>query len=172
MFLKTCTWPSRPVDVWRPTFLVVLEWMEAICRPTRRQRRCGMYMLWTILDLAEGHWWTVMAMHVYECTCQKNCYTFVFVYVIPIVKLRGAQRSTFRLQLAKRETDLHLLKTPTRGDSQSSVPLRILRILRLRKYLVIFLVCYNKYLGSDPNRSSFIDCNNPLHRPSELSILD
>ena len=112
-----------------------------------------------------------MAMPVYECTCQKNCYTFVFVYVIPIVKLRGAQRSTFRLQLAKRETDLHLLKTPTHGDSQSSVPLR-LRILRLRKYLVIFLVCYNKYLGSDPNRSSFIDCNNPLHHPLELSILD
>ena len=170
MFLKTCTWPSRPVDVWRPTFLVVLEWMEAICRSTQRQRRCGMYMLWTILGLAEGHWWTVMAMPVYECTCQKNCYTFVFVYVIPIVKLRGAQRSTFRLQLAKRETDLHLLKTPTRGDSQSSVPLR-LRILRLRKYLVIFLVCYNKYLGSDPNRSSFLDCNNQLDHPLELSVI-
>ena len=78
-----------------------------------------------------------MAMHVYECTCQKNCYTFVSVYVIPIVKLRGAQRSTFRLQLAERETDIHLLKTPTHGDSQSSVPLRlrILRILRLSKVL-------------------------------------
>ena len=75
-------------------------------------------------------------------------------------------------QLAERKDD-HLLKTPTRGDSQSSVPLRILRKdVDSEKYLVIFLVCYNKYLGSDPTRSSFIDCNNPLDHPLELSIID
>ena len=169
MFLKTCTWPSRPVDVWRPTFLVVLEWMEAICRPTRRQRRCGMYMLWTILDLAEGHWWTVMAMYVYECTCQKNCYTFVFVYVIPIVKLRGAQRSTFRFQLATRDTDRFIFRPAATLRALFHLDLEYLDSV---KYLEIFLVCHNKYLGSDPNRSSFIDCNNPLDHPLELSIID
>src|SRR4029434_2747962 len=51
---------------------------------------------------------------------------------------RGSDRSD-RVQTSSQRKDDHLLdhllKTPTRGDSQSSVPLRILRILRLRKVL-------------------------------------
>src|SRR4029434_7887225 len=122
------------------------------------------------------------------CVCVRDCYAFHSVCVMPPVKLacargsgirserRGSDRSD-RVQTSSQRKDDHLLdhllKTPTRGDSQSSVPLRILRKdLDSEKYLVIFLVCYNKYLGSDPNRSSFIDCNNPLNPPLELSIID
>src|SRR4029434_5032522 len=102
-----------------------------------------------------------MAMHVYECTCQKNCYTFVSVYVIPIVKLRGAQRSTFRLQLTKRDTDLFIFRRPRHAATLRALfHLEYLEDLDSEKYLVIFLVCYNTYLGSDPKRCSFIDVNN------------
>src|SRR4029434_9785319 len=84
------------------------------------------------------------------CVCVRDCYAFHSVCVMPPVKLacargsgirsvrRGSDRSD-RVQTSSQRKDDHLLdhllKTPTRGDSQSSVPLRILRILRLRKVL-------------------------------------
>ena len=75
--------------------------------------------------------------------CVRDCYAFHSVYVMPPVKFAWARGSGIRSerqgpdQLAERKDD-HLLKTPTRGDSQSSAPLR--KDLDSEKYLVIFLV--------------------------------
>src|SRR4029434_7365007 len=73
------------------------------------------------------------------CVCVRDCYAFHSVYVMPPVKFACAQGSGnqigatgFRISSQRGRKDVHLLKTPTRGDSQSSVPLRI---LRLRKVL-------------------------------------
>src|SRR4029434_5289222 len=104
------------------------------------------------------------------CVCVRDCYAFHSVCVMPPVKLRGAQRSTFRLQLTTRDTDLSSPEDdPTRCDSQSSAQLRT---LRLRKVLSDISCLTINISGSDPNRSSFLDCNNQLHHPLKLSIID
>ena len=112
------------------------------------------------------------------CVCVRDCYAFHSVYVMPPVKFACAQGSGnqigatgFRISSQRGRKDVHLLKTPTRGDSQSSVPLRILRILRLRKVLSDISCLTINISGSDPNRSRFLDCNNQLDHPLELSVI-
>src|SRR4029434_5901292 len=96
------------------------------------------------------------------CVCVRDCYAFHSVYIMPPVKFACARGSGdqigatgFRLQLAEREKDIDLLKTPTRGDSQSSVPLR-LRILRLSKVLGDISCLTINISGSDQKRSSLL----------------
>src|SRR4029434_1807966 len=96
-----------------------------------------------------------MAMPVYECTCQKNCYTFVSVYVILLVKLRGAQRSTFRFQLTTRDTDLSI----------SGRPLLLLHVLLPHPPLVS-----SSLLCSDPQKMHAALCALAHSLPSPRSL--
>ena len=82
------------------------------------------------------------------CVCVRDCYAFHSVYVMPPVKLACARGSGD--QSDSRSKEEHLLDNdpPTRSLVCPATLRTLLNLeyLGSEKYLVIFLVCYNKYL--------------------------
>src|SRR4029434_243044 len=112
-------------------------------------------------------------VYVCVCVCVRDCYAFHSVCVMPPVKLACARGSEIRSerqgsdQLAERKDD-HLLKTPTRDDTQRSAQLRNTETQKVLSDISCLTINIS---ASDPNRSSFLDCNNQLDHTLELSVI-